>query len=202
MVPSKRKRAAPTADRREQILQAALELIATAGVAGITHRRIAAEAGVPLGSTTYYFESLGQLIREAFVYHIDRAKRMYDAAAAEQPVTDAASLAGYLAELSRREFEEGSFLLREYELTLFASRDDEVAAALARWDEAMIADLARSLAEIGISAPFEAGRTILHLMRGHELESLTRHTMDASALRRRLLLVIHAYAQPGPAPVE
>ena len=35
--------------RKEKILDKAFELIAECGVAGITHRRIAAHAGVPLG---------------------------------------------------------------------------------------------------------------------------------------------------------
>ena len=194
MAQTKIKRRKTTSDRREQILRAALTLIAAEGVAGITHRRIAEEAGVPLGSTTYYFESLDQLLREAFVHHIERATQIYDATASEQPVTDAESLASYLAELSLREFEEGAFLLGEYELTLFAARDEEVARALAIWDDSMIASLAKSLDQIGVSAPFEAGRTLLHLMRGHELESLTRKVFDSAALKKRLVVVINAYA--------
>ena len=197
VISSKIKRRKTTPDRREQILQAALTLIAAEGVASVTHRRIAEEAGVPLGSTTYYFETLDQLLREAFVYHIERATQIYDATASEQPVTDAESLASYLAELSLREFEEGSFLLGEYELTLFATRDEEVADALSKWDESMIAALARSLDRIGVSAPFEAGRTLLHLMRGHELECLTRKAFDIEALKHRLGVVINAYAQPS-----
>ncbi|MDR6974369.1 DNA-binding transcriptional regulator YbjK [Streptomyces sp. 3330] len=35
--------------RRERILAATLDLIAERGVAGVSHRKIAARAGVPLG---------------------------------------------------------------------------------------------------------------------------------------------------------
>ena len=45
---------------------AALSLIAQQGFAAVTHRRVAAAAGVPLGSTTYYFDSREHLLREAF----------------------------------------------------------------------------------------------------------------------------------------
>lgn len=52
--------------RRERILAAALDLIAEEGVAGVSHRRIAARADVPLGSMTYHFTGIDQLLREAF----------------------------------------------------------------------------------------------------------------------------------------
>ena len=53
-------------DRREKIIAAALEVIASHGVAGTTHRRVAEVADVPLGSMTYHFESLEALVLEAF----------------------------------------------------------------------------------------------------------------------------------------
>ncbi|MBZ2407379.1 TetR family transcriptional regulator [Streptomyces sp. L06] len=53
-------------DRRERILAAVLDLIAEDGVAGVSHRKAAARAGVPLGSMTYHFASMDELLREAF----------------------------------------------------------------------------------------------------------------------------------------
>ncbi|MFB7500743.1 TetR/AcrR family transcriptional regulator [Streptomyces sp. NPDC056161] len=53
-------------DRKEQIIEACLAVMAREGVAGTTHRRVAAEAGVPLGSTTYHFASLNDLLHCAF----------------------------------------------------------------------------------------------------------------------------------------
>lgn len=48
-------------ERRRRIIQAAWELIPEVGVGGLTHRLVAARAGVPLGATTYYFASLADL---------------------------------------------------------------------------------------------------------------------------------------------
>lgn len=53
-------------ERRERIIGAALDLIAEEGVAGTSHRKVAARAGVPLGSMTYHFTSMDELLREAF----------------------------------------------------------------------------------------------------------------------------------------
>ncbi len=50
----------------ERILDAAITVLATHGVAGATHRLIAAEADVPLGSLTYHFATLEDLRAQAF----------------------------------------------------------------------------------------------------------------------------------------
>ncbi|WP_372492161.1 TetR/AcrR family transcriptional regulator [Kineosporia corallincola] len=52
-------------ERRERILAACLDVIAEAGVAGTSHRRVAAAADVPLGSMTYHFAGMDDLLREA-----------------------------------------------------------------------------------------------------------------------------------------
>lgn len=48
--------------RRERIARSAIEVVAVHGVEGLTHRRVAAAAGVPLGSTTYHFATLDDLL--------------------------------------------------------------------------------------------------------------------------------------------
>lgn len=53
-------------DRRDRIIDACLDVIAEAGVAGTSHRRVAAAAGVPLGSMTYHFAGMDDLLAEAF----------------------------------------------------------------------------------------------------------------------------------------
>lgn len=54
--------------RRRQIIEATLQLIARDGVRAVRHRAVAAEAGVPLAATTYYFRDMGQLLRDSFAY--------------------------------------------------------------------------------------------------------------------------------------
>jgi len=48
--------------RKEKILDKAFEIIARYGVAGVTHRRIAELASVPLGSMTYHFKNMDELL--------------------------------------------------------------------------------------------------------------------------------------------
>ena len=53
-------------DRRNRLIDVTLDLIAEVGVAGISHRKIAARAGVPLGSMTYHVDGMDELLFEAF----------------------------------------------------------------------------------------------------------------------------------------
>lgn len=55
--------------RRDRLIDATIDVIAERGVSGATHRAVADAAGVPLGSTTYYFTSLEQLHAEAMARH-------------------------------------------------------------------------------------------------------------------------------------
>jgi DNA-binding transcriptional regulator YbjK len=51
--------------RRSELLEAAIHLIGAQGLDAVTHRAVAAEAGVPAASTSYYFRSKDELIDEA-----------------------------------------------------------------------------------------------------------------------------------------
>jgi TetR/AcrR family transcriptional regulator, regulator of biofilm formation and stress response len=66
-------------DRKDRIVDAAIKVIAEQGVAGTTHRLIAAAADVPLGSLTYHFRSLHDLRAQAFQRHAERMSVRYAA---------------------------------------------------------------------------------------------------------------------------
>jgi DNA-binding transcriptional regulator YbjK len=64
--------------RRERIVEAALDVLARDGVAGITHRAIGAAADVPLGSITYHFATLDDIVRLAFETHVDKLASRFE----------------------------------------------------------------------------------------------------------------------------
>lgn len=66
-------------DRRDRLVDVAIDVIAAHGVAGTTHRRVAAAADVPLGSLTYHFTGLSELLTEAFTRHAQRMSDVYAA---------------------------------------------------------------------------------------------------------------------------
>jgi len=64
----------PDAGYREKILDAAVQIIATAPLDKLTHREIARIAGVPLASTTYYFKTKSDLVAAAYLYNVQQLR--------------------------------------------------------------------------------------------------------------------------------
>ncbi|CAM5639994.1 HTH-type transcriptional regulator BetI [Streptomyces fumanus] len=94
--------------RRDRILDAALDLIAEEGVAGVSHRKIASRAGVPLGSMTYHFDGMDEVLRAAFRRFTDHIVAVFDAHLAapadrEEARAAVADLVHRLSEGSRRD---------------------------------------------------------------------------------------------------
>ena len=118
--------------RRDRIIDAALEVIAAHGVAGTSHRKVAAAAGVPLGSMTYHFSGMDELLREAFTRFADRGADDFDARM--RRATTAAETLGVVADnivaIGRSEPDD---LVRTYELYTLAARDPAFRAITERW---------------------------------------------------------------------
>jgi DNA-binding transcriptional regulator YbjK len=62
--------------RRQEIVTAAAELVIEVGTGALSHRKVAARADVPLGSTTQYFATLDDL-RAAALEHLSRDIESY-----------------------------------------------------------------------------------------------------------------------------
>ncbi|RLV08191.1 TetR family transcriptional regulator [Streptomyces griseocarneus] len=52
-------------ERRDRIIDAAIRVVAEGGIAALGHRAVAVAADVPLGSTTYHFATLDDLLEAA-----------------------------------------------------------------------------------------------------------------------------------------
>lgn len=70
-------------ERRRRILEAALDVLTTDGTAGITHRKIAERADVPLGSVTYHFSSLRELQADTFAWYVEQRTAEFEELFAE-----------------------------------------------------------------------------------------------------------------------
>ncbi|MFD3871792.1 TetR/AcrR family transcriptional regulator [Streptomyces sp. NPDC058623] len=122
-------------DRRQRIVDAAIRVVADRGIAGLSHRSAAAEADVPLGSTTYHFKTLDDLLVAAL--------RQANAGFVLVPDVRDGDLAGALARLLGELLtaDRGRAEL-EYELYLAALRRPVLRPIAAQWCEAFAAALA------------------------------------------------------------
>ncbi|MGY1808629.1 TetR/AcrR family transcriptional regulator [Blastococcus sp. SYSU D00669] len=119
-------------DRRDRLVDVALEVIAEHGVAAASHRAIARAADVPLGSLTYHFSSLADLLAAAFTRHVDVVAERFDERMRTAPDRAAAfeSLVEHVAgDLvgSQRE------LVLAVELYVAAARDPALRAVTQDW---------------------------------------------------------------------
>src|SRR3954451_24845861 len=76
---------------RQRIILAVLRIIGADGVAAVTNRRIAREAGVSLGSVTYHFATQHDLLRESLRYFVCEETRRFTELAEAYP-SDTVSL--------------------------------------------------------------------------------------------------------------
>ncbi|MFJ9348422.1 TetR/AcrR family transcriptional regulator [Streptomyces sp. NPDC101237] len=127
--------------RGERVLDAALDVLVEDGVAGITHRKVAARADVPLGSVTYHFASLGELRARAFARYVEQRSAEYEALFAE--VTSREDLIDVLVEQVRGGPSRHRSAVLGFELHLAALRDPALRALTHEWTGASRAVLAR-----------------------------------------------------------
>lgn len=76
-----RKPAPPGSDRRQQILEAALDLFAEQGLNGATSKDIAERAEVTHGLIYFYFKTKEELFKAAFEYALEQALDQLDVVA-------------------------------------------------------------------------------------------------------------------------
>ena len=133
-----RRRRGPTDPaRREKIANAAIAVVAERGVEGVTHRAVAAAAGVPLGSTTYHFATLDDLLVVALQTAAEHnIARLREWERGLRPDTD---LAAALADLVVRGLtEERAQTVVEYELYVAALHRPSLRRASMGWDDALV----------------------------------------------------------------
>lgn len=172
--------------RREVILDATLRVIGAGGVDSVTHRRVAAEARVPLGSIAYYFQSRDELIPAAFRQHMSEVRHtVHFVEERVRPLTTA-KLVAALVELSQHYLARPGIQRAEFEMYVYAARHPSVAEEVERWQTELAAQLAPELEELGFDRPIEAARCLMGVVRGFELEWLIRPDASLEELRRRL----------------
>jgi DNA-binding transcriptional regulator YbjK len=164
-------------ERRQRLIDAAIRVVGERGLGGLSHRAVAAEADVPLGSTTYHFATLDDLlvaalhqVNERFMLEITGWEALV---APEDDFADA--LARLVEELLTRDRPR---IELEYELYLAALRRPAVRPIAAEWVDLM-ADILALRTDRGTAQALAA------LIDGMTLQALlTGRTFDREQARR------------------
>ncbi|MBT2376926.1 TetR family transcriptional regulator [Streptomyces sp. ISL-111] len=121
----------PLPDRRNLIADAAISTVASAGLRGLTHRAVDTAAGLPAGSTSYYFRTRSALISACYLRLAELTVADVDRWAAQHGGPDPDSAAEALAVLLHHWLTVGrERQLARFELSLEATRRPELRAGL------------------------------------------------------------------------
>jgi DNA-binding transcriptional regulator YbjK len=171
-----------TLGRREQILEAALRVIGRAGVQAVTHRAVAEEAGVPLGSTTYYFDSRDDLIRQALEYVAASEVERYDRRAEQLGTVESPrQLADRLIDELVAAAQDRIAYIAEYELWLEAGRRPELREAAQNWCDAEQRSVATAMEALGSTDPAKDASLVVAAIDGLGERVLAREDDPAEA---------------------
>lgn len=190
-------------ERRQRIIDAAIRVAGRTGIAGLSHRTVAAEADVPLGSTTYHFASLDELLVAALRQANEGfAAVVRESGALADPECD---IADELARITGRWLAaDPAGVELEYELYLAALRRPALRPVAAEWCDGITEILADRVDPV-------TARALVALLDGICLQVLlTGRRYDAGYTREMLGRILagasaaggRAAAEHGALPVD
>jgi DNA-binding transcriptional regulator YbjK len=170
------------------VLDAAIELLGTAGLRALSHNRVDDEAAVPRGTTSNYFRTRAALLGGA----VDRITER-ELAAVRPPLAMSSAddlvdvLAGLLDVTTRQ-----NRTLTTARLVLFleSSHDASLREALDRGRAEMESSTMTALARLGAGDPRVAAQAVMGFLEGSILHRIARH--ESSDPRAALLIVVRA----------
>ncbi|MFF2576717.1 TetR/AcrR family transcriptional regulator [Streptomyces goshikiensis] len=168
-------------DTRQRIIDAVLRIIGQDGIAAVTNRRIAKEAGVSLGSVTYHFATQHELLRESLLHFVAEETRHFTALADEcsdecsDECADERFDIGQAAEVVAQVAGGNAFDSRHiapFELYVQAGRDERLRAAAAECFAAYDLLATRILTQLGVPDPERLAGAAVALVFGQQLRRL------------------------------
>lgn len=188
--PARRRAVTERGERRLQALvDAAAALLEEQGFAAVSHRAVAARAGLPLAATTYYFGSLDELVERALGRlarrHLDRASALAGAFPAAPPGTPApperlaASLIALVAGSEETADQAGMLLF--YERYIQAGRRPELRPLVASWNAELAGLVAGALERGGYPHEGDLPRVLMAAVDGLLIDLLVCGAEDAPA---------------------
>jgi DNA-binding transcriptional regulator YbjK len=186
-VPQERGVRTARGERRRQVLvRAAADLLLDEGLASLSHRAVAARAGLPLAATTYYFDSVEDLRDEALQAvaqgWLERAGAVVDALPTRiGPVQAARAVAGVVGtDAPSRQ------LLLRYERSLDAGRHERLRPLVVVSNARLCALVREVLLRAGLPAGQGEARLVLAVADGAAVTALAEGAAPDAAVRTAL----------------
>lgn len=180
---SRRRVSARGEHRKQQLLEAAGDVLMEHGFAALSHRSVAQRADLPLSATTYYFTSLDELL-EGAVRHVARSwlTSARDVVASLPPtLSSPEQLAAALLQVATLGTAEHGSAVTLYDRYLEAARHPGLRPVIAGYDEEMQALVVEVLHRGGVTASTLTARLVLAVVDGALLRALAEGAALSSA---------------------
>ena len=171
---------------RDAIVAATVRIVAREGVAAVTHRRVAAEAGVALSSTTWHFATKGDILEAALHWTARREIERIQAIAERLDDTgfDASAWAEELADWLLEELTvERDMAVALYRLQVELLDSDGAAKVHHEWGEGLLTVGERVLEHSSTATPELDVRLIVAALDGLRMGVLSSGEQDVEWLR-------------------
>jgi TetR/AcrR family transcriptional regulator, regulator of biofilm formation and stress response len=179
-----RKGVANDPQRKDKIAHAALDLLSEGGLRAVTHRTIAARAGVPLGSVTYYYATLDDVFVAAFELMQQEIDARFDLPAAPTKAAARAQIVDSICGSTQASARE---VVLYREMYAYGSRSERVAELVRRFEQRWIASLTTHF-------PEPAARALDALMEGWTIyQSWNPGGLDPDMVARAVDALADAY---------
>lgn len=180
---------AEAAPRRAQILDAALRLVVTGGIADLSLRKVAEESGINIGSVRHYFDGADALLSAAAAEAATRIEirlEQFPIVALRGLTGEAAvdALQGLLEQLLPLDAARRIESIAVLELVIASRTRAPFAAAAAQMGVDLRSTLADALGALGAADPQSDARLLGSLIAGITLDAVTPHgEFDAETIR-------------------
>jgi TetR/AcrR family transcriptional regulator, regulator of biofilm formation and stress response len=162
-------------DRERPLMEATLRLIGRKGIDGVTHRAVAAEAGMSLGAITHHFQTRDALVDAALRFALTREVGRLRALALSLQ-NQAFDLEGWISSLvdwySRELKTQAEIHIACYEAFLAAARNPRHRPVVVEWFETWRQSAELALRAAGSSAPRRHAELFVSALIGILLQQL------------------------------
>jgi len=185
-------------ERRDVLADAAIAVLAQEGSRGLTHRAVDRAAGLPEGTSSYYFRTRSALLQAC----VDRmaARTLSEMASGSTGATAVTSVDGLVAAsvatVGRWLADDRGRLLARWELALESTRRPELGAALQAAGARVRERVAVTMSALGIADPERRAHDLVACLDGLAFDQLAgagRTPRDTAALHAAITDVVRGF---------
>src|SRR5438445_9250887 len=181
----------PNPERRNQILDAAIDILCDDGVGGLTHRQVDSRAAVPAGTTSNYFRTRQALLEATAARTVDlHWQRVEALQSAIRPVTRD-GLKALLSRMIDPDEQMRRITLARFELFMESTRREELRPQVKELAAAAVKSATLIIEAAGFTPTPERMDELSRLLNGFVFSNLTMPpepgALDAAGLVDRLL---------------